>query len=404
MPNAHEYRVDITEPDGPFTKTQTTKTARLRVDLPVAADYAWHVTAIDDQGHDGETGAPATPFALRGPALDTPRPDAPLSKYVDRLTWPAVGYAEEYATQLQRFDRRTKTWSPFAGPELVRTGEYPLDLSHPSGRYRLSVVARAARRASSKRATFTFTLRGGFHDVEERRDAQLRDALDKPSAYYGLAALLPTRTTYDSSVYDTNSKIAFAADGQVLRVGLGYQSPRTRWGGLVTADLGRMVIAGSSFASQTAEAGVTYRLPTGRRGLFTIGGGLTYRQLPIVIGGPLDGFKSLGRATQIGPMLSATYARPWSERFSFGIDARIFAAAAGSTGAGQLDPTLAYGAQIFGAYRWTPRWTILGGAGFRHDEASWAATPGAQSYARPGDRNRLRMDGNSLNLGVEFGF
>ena len=404
LPQAKSYRVDVRAARGDFKTSLTPTGNAVAAKLPVADAYVWTVVAIDQDGRDGEVVTEPNRFALRGPRLGTPRPEAPLSRYVDRVGWAAVDHAEHYETELHVFDKKTRTWTAVDGPKSVDAGEYPLDISRASGRYRLSVTAVATNRAPSKRADLTFWAEGGFTDRDRMRDAQLRDSLNKPSKYYAIASLLPSNASYQSQYAETNSRVAFTGAGVTARVGAGYQTRDSAWGGFLIADLGQTAIGGRAFTSQSAEAHATYRLNVGHRGIALVGAGAFLKQLPLIIGSPTDGFTGLGRVSEMGPHLGVTYQLPFTDRWGLRAGARVYYVGFGSTGGGALAGSVAHQAELLGTYRYGRDWTLIGGLGERHDAATWAAQPGTQSFARPGQTNTIAIDGLYLNLSVEFGF
>ena len=406
VPSALRYKITVHSKSSSWQNSQELSETTLKLSLPVGEAFEWNVVGIDSKSEEGEVNEAPQLFSIHGPALRKPSIVKPISKFIDEVHWSAVDKAQRYSYELSYRDPETKQWQVIeTKPDLTDT-QIKLDISRPSGRYRLKVHAEADLRDPSNEAKREFYVQGGFKTEEERKAAMLRDSFTKPTHYYAIASYLISDVQYTSTNYDANSIAKFSALGGTGRVGAGYQNSNSPWGAFGIVDLSGFEIDGQNFTFTSVEAHVTHKLEFGQSGLLLLGSGLFYKQLPIVTGSDTLGFTGVGKATNIGPHLGFSYWVPLNDRFGLQVHARAYYSLTGSAAGGEKTlPTLSYQYGLLGSYRLDRAWMGYAGYTFRHDQANYSSNSSdPNSFAQPGEINSVTIDGHYLNLILEYSF
>lgn len=405
IPDAEKYKVTIKSKNSDFKVETTTTAPEWTGPLPVAEDFEWNAVGIDRAGENGEVSEKPYGFELKGPPIPKPRLDRPRGKYVREITWRAPANAGDYDVELQRLNRKTKTWEPVSKQEHVTDNSFPIDFRQPSGRYKISVRAQSPRREGSTAAEMDFSMKGGFTDQASFDRAILRDSITRNTNFYAIASYLITDINYKSANYDNNTSATFSALGGTGRLGLGYQAPDSDWGGFGIADLSGFVIKGQNFKFASLEGHLTRRLEFGQSGLLLFGTGLFFKEIPIVLGTGMGDYTGTGKVSEIGPHAGIVYWMPVSDHYGIQLNARLYYGLAGnsSTG-GKTQGSLSYQIGALGSYRISADWMGYAGYAYRLDQANFTTSPGAQSYATSGQINTVSVTGHYLNLILEYGF
>jgi hypothetical protein len=404
VPGATGYRLTYKNADGKVTEEKTLKEPEWSGKVPAGNELSWNAVAIDENGEDGEISGEPYQFKLLGPQLEKPKIDKPYSKYVQEMTWSKSSYADRYSYALSRFNPKTKSWDHVEKIESLKDTKAVLDISQPSGRYRMSVTAHGAHREDSQAAQTDFYMEGGFKSQEEFDKAMLRDAITKPTKYYAIASYMFTKVNYSAVNYDSNSTPKFEAVGGTGRLGLGYQPPKKRWGGFAIVDLSGFVIQGTNYKFASAEAHVTRKMEFGQGGLVLFGAGLFSKELPIVTGTSQGGWEGLGKVRSNGPHLGFTYWQPLKHRFGLQVNGRAYYALMGKGAGQEVEPALSYQYGLLGSYRLDKSTTGYAGYAYRKDEAAFKADPQPTNYSTAGQVNTISIDGHYINFMLEFSF
>lgn len=405
VPGAHSYKLDVRSTTSTWQVEKEVSDTEFKLDVPVGEKLEWNVTAIDAKDEVGDTNALPQSFETKGPPLPSPDVTKPLSKYVEDMEWAPVPNAKNYNYELDYKDPKSKKWQKIEAKADVTEPKIKWDIKRPSGKYRLKVQARGERRKPSKVATLEFETRGGFRDPASLQTAILRDSITKPTNFYGIASYLITDVSYQSANYDSNQTATFNAVGGTGRIGMGYQDPDSKWGGFGIADLSGFTIQGQTFTFASAEGHLTHKLEFGQGGLLLFGTGLFMKELPIVNGSTTLGFRGLGKVRQIGPHAGFTYWIPITQRLGLQANARLYYTLLGSSAPGpSLKPTMSYQYGLMGSYRLNQAWMGYAGYAFRKDQAEYGVSPGGNSDASPGEINTINIQGNYLNLILEYSF
>lgn len=405
VPGAQRYTLNAQTSDGEWKEELSCPSHACELRVPVGREIRWNAVAIDVNETKGDEATTPYAFELKGPPLAAPSIDRPISKLLDEMRWSEVDRATTYDVELSRRDPDTRKWIVVEKHANVCDTRLPIDFKLPTGRYRLTVEARAPHRANSPRATLSFERLGGYRDEYEFEAARRREGWTKPSPFYFITSYMISQISYVGSNYDDNSAVTFKALGGTGRVGAGYQLPQSRWGGFGIVDLSGFVIKGQSFKFASLEGHVTRKLEFGQAGVLLAGAGLFAKELPIVKGTPVAGYENTDKVRNIGPHAGLTYWMPLSPRYGLQMNARLYANIAGSSSGGQAVKTsMAYQYGLLGTYRLTPRWMGFAGYAYRHDEAKYAARSDASSFAQPGQVNAVTIEGHFLNVLLEYSF
>ncbi|MGE0527419.1 MAG: hypothetical protein AB7P49_10180, partial [Bdellovibrionales bacterium] len=406
LPGAKSYKVVIHSEDGKWEQTKEVNEPSLEVQIPVGSVYRWNVTAIDQFNEAGDAGGEDHVFELHGPPLEKPEIEKPRSKYVREVKWNPPPYTTRQTYQLFYRDPKKRKWEKVAAEDNVTQSRVELDISRPSGSYRLYVQAHGERRKPSPRARLDFQARGGFRSPAALENAILRDSIVKPTHFYAIASYLITRVDYKANNYDTGATSSFQALGGTGRIGLGYQDPESYWGGFGIADLSGFIIEKENFRFASAEVHLTRKMEFGQGGLLLFGTGVFSKEMPIVFGSEAEGFSGVGKVRNLGPHAGFIYWIPLNDRLGAQFNARAYYTLMGSASTGQsAQSSLSYQYGLLGSYRLGWNWMGYAGYVFRKDESAYEANSNdPESFALPGQINTISIQGHYLNLVLEFSF
>ncbi len=406
IPGAQSYKVILKGENDAFKIEKEVTQPRLETTVPSGHEVSWNVAAIDDRGEEGEQSSEPYKFQLMGPPIEKPKINKPISKFVRDVEWQAPDYAKYYSYNLTYYNTKKKAWEPVAAKADAKENKLKMDVTKPSGTYRLKVQAHGEHRNPSAPGQLDFYMQGGFKDEKEFDNAILRDSIAKPTNFYFIASYLLSEITYTSANYDANSRPSFEAIGGTGRLGAGYQAPRSLWGGFMIIDYSGFVIQGQTFRFASAEVHATRKLEFGQGGLLLFGTGIFSKELPIVTGTSLDGFDGVGKVRSNGAHAGFSYWFPLSDRFGVQANARGYYTLMGSTANGAATQgalSLQYG--LLGSYRLSRSWMGYAGYAYRRDEAAFETKPDpVTSYAQPGQINTITIEGHYLNLVLEWSF
>lgn len=405
IPGAQSYKVILKGANDAFKIEKEVKEPRLETAVPVGHEVSWNVAAVDDRGEDGEQSSDMYKFKLQGPPLEKPQISKPISKYVRELEWAAPDNATYYSYNLSYYNPKKKGWESVAAKADSKENKFKMDVTKPSGKYRLQVQAHGEYRNPSKPAQLDFYSQGGFKDEKEFDNAILRDSVVKPTNFYAIASYLLTQIDYKFAHSDAGTSATFGAIGGTGRIGAGYQEPRSNWGGFGIIDYSGFTIQGQNFTFASMEVHVTRKMEFGQGGLLLFGSGLFSKELPLVDGNPTDGFIGVGKVRGNGPHAGFSYWFPINDRFGAQVNARLYYTMFGSSSSGakaQGAMTMQYG--LLGSYRLGRSWMGYAGYVFRKDEAQYAANPDASVSFAEGRSNVITIQGHYLNLVLEWSF
>ncbi|MBX3023046.1 MAG: hypothetical protein KF799_15325 [Bdellovibrionales bacterium] len=405
IPGAAKYKVTVKSTTNDWKDEREVSQNSVRVEIPVGQTVEWNVQAVDPKGIEGDISSSAYKFELKGPALQRPKIEKPISKYLREVNWGAPNHASKYAYELKYYNPTAKKWEVVDKKSDYKETKVDLDIQRPSGKYRLAVQAYGERRKPSPPVQMDFETRGGFRDPAALDKAILRDSLTKPTHFYAITSYMVTQIEYEGTDYDELSRSSFPAVGGTGRIGMGYQDPESNWGGFGIADLSGFIIQGQNFKFASVEGHATRKLELGQNGILLAAGGLFAKELPVVKGNITDGYSSTTKVRNIGPHAGFVYWFPFNDRWGLQMNARAYYTLMGSSSTGaKVTSSLSYQYGLLGSRRLTQSWMGYAGYAFRHDEANYATTPGTNSFATDGQVNNVTIQGHYLNLMLEFSF
>jgi hypothetical protein len=407
VPGARKYRVEIRSTSMDWSTHQEVTSSHWSLSVPVAQDYAWNVTPVDDRNEAGDRAESDYEFRVQGPMLTAPSLERPLNKFVREVRWSPSDHATHYSYELRYYDAQIRKWVSVESGRDHKEPELRMDIARPSGRYRLQVQAHGIKRLPSRPARIEFETKGGFRDLASLEGAELRETFSKPTHLYAIASYLITQIEYKSIVHEDNAKPTFKAVGGTGRLGMGYQSSDSNWGGFGIFDLSGFIINGKNYRFASMEAHVTRKLEFGQRGLLMVGSGLFSKELPIVRGSQTEGYRDTGKVRNIGPHAGMLYWMPLNRRLGMQVNGRIYYSAFGTASNGQsIESAISYQYGLLGSYRLTETWMGYAGYAHRTDQSRYKAEASdtLNGFADPGDINSVTINGDYLNLVLEYSF
>ncbi len=405
VPGASKYNVTVHSTTSDFKFEKVVEDNSVVVNVPVGQDFKWNVNAIDPKGENGDLNGEELAFHIQGPPIKKPEIQKPMSKYVKEVKWAAPPYANRFAYELYYKGQKSNKWVKVSQKNNVNDNKVAIDISRPSGKYRLKVQAHGNGRDSSKISTVEFEARGGFRDPAALEAAIMRDSITKPTNFYAISSYMLTQISYTGVNLDQNKRGTFSAVGGTGRIGIGYQDPESNWGGFGIVDMSGFTIGGKVFQFSSIELHATRKLEFGQKGLLLAGAGMFSKELPNVKGETnvitsKDEYVGTGKFTGMGPHAGFTFWFPLSERFGVQTNARGYYTLLGQSSLGGKalsSLSLQYG--LLGTYRLSNNWMGYAGYAFRKDEGNFTTTNSTAS-----GHNSIVIQGHYLNLLLEFSF
>ena len=408
IPDAAKYRVTARSTSTEWVGEQDVTTNSVRFKLPVAQTFEWNVTPIDERGQLGEILPDNYKFELRGPALEQAQINKPISKFIRELSWDPPALAHDYTVELKYLNPQSKKWERLVKQDHQIEPKLEIDPLKPTGRYRLSVQAHSQRREDSPKVALDFNRRGGFRDPAALDRALLRDSISKPTNFYVIASYMVTQINYRALDAEANTAPSVTAFGGTGRLGAGYHEPESNLGAFAIADLSGFNIGGKNFHFASLELHGTQKLELGQKGELLFGAGFFSKQLPILKGTPQSGFAGVGKVRNTGPHAGLSYWLPLNDRYGVQLNARVYYSILGSsTNAQKVDPAFSTQAGVLGSYRINKSTMGFAGYAYRLDQTQYGAVnklKDPSSYASPGSKNAIIIQGHYLNFVLDISF
>ena len=158
------------------------------------------------------------------------------------MKWEKPDRAKTYHYQI--FKKQKGKWVLVEEQKEHNTNKAPFDLSRPPGKYRVSVQAHAPYTQSSKVARLQFRAAGNLRSPAAVNNAILKDSIEKPTNWYGIASYFITSMSYKGKEHVESGGEGGSLDaiGGTGRLGLGYQSPKRKDGYYGVIDLSGFAI------------------------------------------------------------------------------------------------------------------------------------------------------------------
>lgn len=400
---AKSYLFEVIDKNGETVHKEETDDTEIEVRLPVAKEYIWKVTAINDQLQSDEP--LQFQFSLLGKKLDQPEIEKPETDFVREVKWEAVERAQVYDYSIERFNPRKKHWEKVTEKSGIAENRLDFDPKWPGGIYRLKLKAHSPLIPSSDETRVSFRVRNGDRSPAAEEIFTLRQSIDRLNGWYGIASYLITMMEYKGVNFDqSNSVLNYTAIGGTGRLGLGYLSPRHAWGFLAIADLsGLTVDNGGTYTFASTEANAVHRKSFGTRGELRQLMGVFYKELPETIGRSTSAITQTNLIKTAGPHYGAEYWYAFTSKFGMQINGHLYPSLLKiATPTNQaISPTVSMQLGVLGSYKLKRNVTGLMGYAYREDLVKYRAESGVGS-ARSGDLNSVSISGHYLNLFLEW--
>ncbi|MNJ98408.1 hypothetical protein D3C87_161740 [compost metagenome] len=403
---AESYHFELVSEDGKTQITKDLKETSLKINVPVAQNYTWKVSALGAQGIQSDA-VSVGQFTILGTAIETPKISRPESEFVRELKWTRPDNVTSYDLYLLKFNEASKKWDKYRVMQNYQENSLPFDEAWPGGRYQLVLRGKGDLRKNSPIVKQDFRVHSGNRSPAAEYTALVRKSIDRVTGWYGIASYLVTQIQFKGSNPEKNSFVSYNALGGTGRVGAGWFGPDTPWGFLGILDLSGFTFSGKVKTFASLEMNAVYRKSIGDRAELRVQMGPYYKELPETIG--LDANTNTSEDTTIsaaGPHVGAEYWYSLSPKVGLQVNAHMYMSLLKvSTPNGQpLEPGLSHQIGFLGSYRFTPAFTGLIGYARREDKLSYKAAQSSGSYAEPGDKNEATVTGHYLNIYAEWAF
>ncbi|NUN05800.1 MAG: hypothetical protein HUU57_08560 [Bdellovibrio sp.] len=401
---ADQYVFTLTSEDGKTQVTETTKENKLRLEIPVAMNYTWKVSAKNNAGIESDATSVAE-FSLLGKPIDPPKIEKPESEFVREVRWTRPEHVTGYDVFVFK-QNQEKKWEKFKTIENTQEDSLPFDESWSGGKYQVVLRAKSKMRPSSTVAKQTFTVRNGDRSPAAEYTALVRKSIDRVTGWYAVASYLLTEMQFRGVNPENNSAVAYSAMGGTGRVGLGWFHPDTPWGFLGIVDMSGFTFKGKTQTFASAELNAVYRKTFGDRGELRFQVGPYYKELPETVGDPFSGQSNDLKISSAGPHAGIEYWFSLTPKLGIQANAHVYMSLMKiSTPNGEpLRPSMSTQYGFLGSYRFTKNFTGLVGYARREDKVSYNAVPSSTNFAVDGDVNESTVVGNYLNFFAEWAF
>ena len=113
---ADKYHFELTSEDGKTKIEQDVTEPKLKLSVPVAANYTWKVTSSSNEGINSEAAAVGQ-ISVLGKAVEAPKVAKPESDFVRELKWNKPDNATGFDVVLFKYDGPTKKWQKYRSEE-----------------------------------------------------------------------------------------------------------------------------------------------------------------------------------------------------------------------------------------------------------------------------------------------
>lgn len=405
---AKQYKIEVKSLKGDWNKSETVTETSAHVEVPVAKQFAWRVTALlPDEESEAEPGEFANRFSVIGAAIETPKIAVPSTEFVRELTWDKAEHAEKYEYAISRLDKAA--WVPVENgtTKLTRVN---FNEKHLGGQYRIVVKALADAREPSAEALVEFKVYDGDRSPAAVEEAQMREAIEKPTNWYTIFSYFITQMNYTGQSRETGYKTTYDALGGTGRVGVGHVLPGASYGFFGTLDLSGFIIGTQNFTFASGELHALWRTYLGTRTQIRASGGLFYKELPDTIAAAAGSGYSMSKMSSVGPHVGFDIWRPFTMKLGVQLNGRLYYNAIGTDVPNKLGhvPSFSYQFGLLGSLKLSRNVTGFAGYAYRLDNGAYEARVSRSSDdpsdANPGDVNTVTITGHYLNLLMELGF
>lgn len=402
---ADQYQFVLTSEDGKTQITETLSENKISVEVPVATNYTWKVTALNKNGIQSDATSIGD-FSVLGKPLEPPKIEKPESDFVREIKWTRPDNVTSYDVYVFKLNIKDKKWEKFKVIENTQEDSLAFDESWPGGKYRVALRAKGPMRPSSTLAKNTFSVRHGDRSPAAEYTALVRKSIDRVTGWYGIASYLLTEMQFRGVNTEKNSAVAYSAMGGTGRVGLGWFHPDTPWGFLGIIDLSGFTINGKTRTFASTELNAVYRKDVGDRSEVRVQIGPYYKEIPETVGDPFSGQSEDLKISSAGPHAGIEYWFSLTPKLGVQLNAHLYMSLLKiSTPNDQaLRPSMSTQFGFLGSYRFTPTFTGLVGYARREDRVSYDALPSTSNFAVEGDKNDSTVVGNYINFFAEWAF
>ena len=411
VPNAKRYKVYVesfvvpsqdpqAKPEEPKTFAGESENTQLELTLPVATQYKWSVVAIMPNGQEGDRPELPNEFILLGAKLESPKVEKPFDKYVQSLKWNKPDNSNSYDYVLQR--KEESGWKTMEKKNNIAENEIEFSNTLPGGQYRMAVRARGPLREASGLTSTEFKVHQGDRSPAAVEVSRLRESMDKPTSWYGMASYLITNINYSGVDAENDKKIDYSATGGTGRLGLGYFKPNRDYGFIGVLDLSGINVSGENVQFASLEFHYAKKLYWMTNKIL-LSGGLFMKELPE------SRQDNTGKYTHnivsyAGPHAGVTFWHPFSPKLGLQLNLRAYFSMFGdkTPNGAEIDNEMTTQVGAMGSLRLSERLTGFAGIASRVDRASYKKS--TSSTTSQFSNQEIQLKGNYLNLLLEYGF
>jgi hypothetical protein len=372
--------------------------------LPLGGDFQWSVAPMFFDGSESER-REFWSFQILGKALQAPKINAPMDAFVKSVSWVLPKDAQWGDVVLSLQDPVSKVWRNYVEYESASAQKIEILPHFPGGNYALTVKAGAPFRLPSEATQLTFEISAGDRSPASQRVQEMRDSLQKKSPYIFQASWLYSDLRYQSQNYEYLSRSQFSAQGGSGRLGAGYLSVDGNWGGAYYADLSGFNIGSDNYRFFAQELHVIYRYWRDTA-MVRWSFGYYQKQMPELIATASANSYRVQTIDFNGPHFGVDYWRPVTRRWGYKLQARLYDLSIDTTtpNGKNLVSRFSYNVGVLGSMRLNNEW--VGFLGYTHkvDQVAYQADVNATGFASKGDVNDVQINGNFLNLMLEWNF
>jgi len=317
---ADTYYFELRDQNKNVLKSEFTKATSLSIEVPVGYHYTWVVASLAANDPAPKIENLNQSFQVQGGALEPPVINRLMTNPYNSVVWTTIKNAEVYSVQLEKRDS-IGNWKTIKKEENWPNTSLPMIPEFGLGDFRLTLKSVSDRFQDSRLTVFDFT-RSENHDQQIAKsiaanDKGLSSLLNNKTFYFGAGLINANYQFLFQDAYSSGSSVAYD-------VYLGASTPlpsldlslNLKWETYIFNNSGTNI-------SPIYLTGVFERLIS-FYGETTVGGGLFFRENPMVASGTGSTQGGLIEAVRTaGPEFTISKKGVWNSRFSWQLNLAV---------------------------------------------------------------------------------
>ncbi len=396
MPGSSFYKLTI-QAFREQPEEKTTKDSFLKMNLPAGKSYQWKVEAINE-----ELGADVMDplnFTIQSRPLDRPQVVPPSDAFVEKISWTIPDGAQKFDILLYRWNPSNKAWvgfkkfSDFSGQSL------PFAPAWPGGPYRIQVFAKSETRPKSEPGDLRFLVREGDRSPEAKKNRGQKKGI--PPWTFGVGFRASNISYVGSNAESGNNNLSYSTMAGSGVIDLTYVKPKSTFGFSTNLELSSLSVGDKNSSFNKLSLLGIYR----PKPLYRVYYGVAYKEQPETIFDPLTEVYTINLIKFVALETRIALQPRLGFRAHLGVSYPFMKQQTPNNQV--LNPELSYDLGFGYGLKIQNQLTAVMGYTYNKSAISYKAVDFNQSidsFANPGDLNKVSSTGHYFNFIMEWGF